>query len=178
MQQLFHFCAKPLDSAQIIGYTVVVVVASQFSFGCFPKFLCLHRPGPFQPFLEDFQLGGKLLGSGHPLHPKPFAVSSCATVMGESQKVERLRSFAICCGILYGKPSKLHYSGLCRFYFKSEFAQSFTQFATEFHRVQFVLKAGYKVVRITDETGEACATLAIDFLKPEIKGVVKIDVCQ
>ena len=53
--------SEPLDSTQIVGHTVVVVVSSQLGFRYFPKVLGLHHPGLFQPFLEGFQLGGKLL---------------------------------------------------------------------------------------------------------------------
>lgn len=66
-------------------------MASQLvGFLCFPNVLCLHVPGYLQPFLEDFQLGDKLLAGCYPLHSKPLTVLSCSTVVGHAQKIKCL----------------------------------------------------------------------------------------
>lgn len=153
-------------------------MASQFGFGCFPKFFGLQSSGILQPFLEDFQLGGKLLAGCHPLHPKPFAITPCPAIVGKPQKIKRLRLFPSLLSILDGESPKLHHLGLRRFQLKPKLAQTFTQFLAKPLRFLLILKADDKIIDITDEPGKPCAALAVNLLKPEIKGVVKIDVRQ
>ena len=97
-----------------------------------------------------------------------------AAVMGQSQKIKRLRFCPSFCCVLNGESSKLHHSGLRRFHLKSELAQPFTQSSAEFLRVHFVLKTDDKVVRITNQSGIPGAALADNLFKPQIKCVVKI----
>ena len=77
-----------------------------------------------------------------------------------------------------GKSPKLHHPSLRRFHLKSEFAQSLAQFCAKSFRSCLILKADYEVIRVADETGKAGEALAVNLLKPEIKDVVKIYVCQ
>ena len=96
--------------------------------------------------------------------------------MGESQKIKCFWSFAFYLSILFGKSTKLYDSGLCRFYFQAELAQSVFQFTTEVYGVMFVLKADNKIICIADHSCKTAAMFADNFFKPEIKDVVKIDV--
>jgi len=60
----------------------------------------------------------------------------------------------------------------------SEFTQSVPQFAARLQRVGFVLEADDEFVDIPDHSGKAGASFADYLLKPEIKGVVEVDIGQ
>jgi len=161
-QQLLYFMTESRDSLRIIGYAVVVVMASQLGFGCFPKVLRLHRPGFLQPLLEGFQLGGELLAGCNPLHSEPFSVPARAAVVGQPQEIERLRFLTPPFGALSCESSKLHHSGLRRLHLKSKLAQPFPQFLVKPLRFLLLREAHDEVVGVTDQSGKGFTTLEMN----------------
>ena len=162
----------------IVSYSVVVKMALQLGSGYFPDLLCLPGSGDFQPLFKDSQLSDKLLASCNPLHPKPHAISSCAAIVGKTKEIKNLGLRSSLCSILNGKFAKSHRFGLRRLYLEVKLPQSLNKLMPKSLSVRLVLKTDNKVIGITNEAGITAATPSVDPFKPEIKGIVQIDVRQ
>ena len=98
--------------------------------------------------------------------------------MGKSQEVEGCRLLSLCYSISDGKPAKFNHFGFGWFHFQIELAQSFTLFFAKPFRILSILETGYVIIGITNQSGKTGAALAEYLLKPEVKGIVKVDIGQ
>ncbi len=135
-------------------------------------------PSPFDLALELSDLRRQSLAHRVPQYDK-LPIPGFPAYMGKSQEIERLRfastaTLAVACR----KTAELDNTRLAAVQLQVECAEAILQISIEPLGIFLVLEADHKVITEPDDDHIAAAAILSPLVRPQVKGVVKVDVRQ